>query len=157
MRPFPRNELAGGEFLSECFNFVPSETGLAPYARAYGLGWSNYFNYLEIKDQLSVSWYWYPVFDGHILVGSTIPSEPTTGLDAVAITAVPTPYWLEIRDENSAIWFLYPDSTTGETRARDAAPAIGTGISNFLWRGTTMERWMLKFNNADKSRYSVRI
>ena len=154
LRPFPRNELSGS-FLYECYNFMPSETGLIPYETVRAIG--SYFNYLEIKDQLGVSWYWYPVFDGHILAGSSIPSEPSTGLDAVAITPTPTPYWVNVLDELGATWRLYPDSTTGETRAKDSDPSVGTGMNSLRWRGTTQEMWELAFRVSDHTRYAVRV
>lgn len=157
LRPFSKNALSTS-FLFECHNFCPTETGLVSHETIYSIQWtSGYFNYLQIKDQLGVSWYWYPVFDGHILVSSSIPSEPTTGLDAIAVTPVTIPYWVNIVDENSAIWRLYPDSTTGETRAKDSNPAVGTGMSNLVWRGTTSENWYIKFDDATKTRYAVKI
>lgn len=157
LRAFPKNEL-DVQFLSECYNFMPSETGLIPHERIQGIAWSSaYFNYLEIKDQNGVSWFWYPAFDGHIFVGPDIPSEITTGLDAIPINNSPVPYWVNILDENSDIWRLYPDSATGETRAKDSDPGVGTGISNLRWVGTTTEVWENKFNSVDKYRYAVKV
>ena len=47
-------------------------------------------------------------FDGHILTGTTVPTEPTTGLDAVPLLAPPIE-WVNIEDENNEVWKLYPD------------------------------------------------
>ena len=144
--------------LFECHNLMPMETGLVGHETIYSIGLTRaYFNYLEIRQQSGKSWYWYPVFDGHILVGDTIPSEPSTGADAVALINIPTPYWVELLDENFLTWYLYPDDVSGFTRATDTKPAIGTGIQNLIWRGTTSEYWQLRFDNSSKTRYAIRV
>jgi len=153
-----RNNAVINPSLLRCYNLMPSPTGLIPHERVYGIGWETaYFNYLEIKDQNGISWFWYPVFDGHILSGEEPPSEPTTGLDPIPITPDPIPYWINLRDEDQNVWRLYPDSTTGETRAKDSDPAVGTGMSNLIWRGTTTEVWTLKFSNETKTRYAIKV
>ena len=163
LRPFPENP-NNPLFLEECFNWMPSELALRPHEPLSPIGISQgaFFNYLEIKDQNGISWYWYPVFDGHILAGSGIPSEPSTGLVAIPITPITIPYWVEILDESSVVWYLYPDSTSGFTRARDTVPPVGTGMENLLWRGTTSEWWRIRFSvaarfdNPDHTRYAVK-
>ena len=166
--PFIKSTLKGlGEFftnslvnpqLIECHNLMPLETGLVGHETIYSIGLTKaYFNYLEIRQQSGKSWYWYPVFDGHILVSETIPSEPSAGADAVALINIPIPYWIEILDENLSTWYLYPNDGDGLTRATDTKPSAGTGIQNILWRGTTSEFWQVRFNSSDKTRYAVKV
>ena len=144
--------------LVECHNLMPMETGLISHETIYSIGLPKvYFNYLEIKQQSGKSWYWYPVFDGHILVGDAIPAEPSTGADAVALINIPIPYWVEILDEKLATWYLYPDSDSGFTRATNTQPSVGTGIRDLVWRGTTSEFWSIRFNSVDKTRYAGRM
>jgi hypothetical protein len=147
----------GDLMLDECFNFQTTESGLAEYSPLQAIGWQTaYFNYLSIRDQNGGLWYWYPVFDGHILVGTSVPTEPTTGLEAMPLVATPIE-WVEILDENNEVWKLYPDASTGETRATDFTPLSGVGLANLVWRGTTSESWMLRFSNAELARYAVRV
>ena len=144
--------------LFECYNLMPVEGGLSGHETIYGIGLTkSAFNYLEIKDQTRVSWYWYPVFDGHILVGGNIPSEPSTGYDAIPITPLVIPYWVEVLDEALITWYLYPDQFSGFTRASDTPPAIGTGMKNLAWRGTTGELWQIRYNSALNARHSVKV
>ena len=144
--------------LFECHNLMPIETGLVGHETIYSVGLTKaYFNYLEIRQQSGKSWYWYPVFDGHILVSDSIPNEPSTGADAVALINAPIPYWVEILDENLATWYLYPNDIDGFTRATDTKPAVGTGVQDMVWRGTTSEFWKIGFDNASKTRYAVKV
>lgn len=154
---FPAGLLTNPQ-LFECYNLMPAEGGLVAHETIYGVGLAKAaFNYLEIKDQVQVSWFWYPVFDGHILAGGNIPSEPSTGYDAIPITPAIVPYWVEILDQNLVTWYLYPDNLTGFTRARDTAPAIGTGMKNLVWRGTTGEYWRIRYNSTDNIRYAEKM
>lgn len=140
-----------------CYNLMPVEQGLQGHETIHGIGLTSaYFNYLQIKDQAAVSWYWYPVFDGHILAGSIVPSEPSTGYDAVAINTPVVPYWVEIPDVNGITWYLYPDTLAGWTRARDTKPPVGTGMANLVWRGTTGEFWKIKYDAVTNTRYAVK-
>ena len=141
--------------LHECYNLMPAEGGLTSHETIYGVGLTqSAFNYLEIKDQTRVSWYWYPVFDGHILAGGNVPSEPSTGYDALSITPLVIPYWVEILDQALVTWYLYPDNLTGFTRARDTAPPVGTGMKNLVWRGTTGEYWKISYNSITNTRHA---
>ncbi len=144
--------------LFECHNLMPMESGLVGHETIYSIGLTKmYFNYLEIRQQTGQSWYWYPVFDGHILASDVIPNEPSTGADAVALINIPTPYWVEILDENLATWYLYPNTGDGFTRATDTKPSVGTGIQNLVWRGTTGEFWQVRFDSATKTRHAVKV
>ena len=157
LQNFEANSLSNPQ-LVECHNLMPMETGLTAHETIWSIGLTSaYFNYLEVRQQSGRSWFWYPVFDGHILAGDTIPSEPSTGLDAVPIIHIPTPYWVEILDETLATWYLYPDSVNGFTRAADTKPSVGTGITNLVWRGTTGEFWKIGFRTASKTRYAIRV
>ena len=148
----------GNPKLFECHNLMPIETGLVGHETIYSIGMSKaYFNYLEIRQQSGKSWFWYPVFDGHLIVSEEIPSEPTTGADATALNNIPIPYWVEIKDEKLATWYLYPNDGDGFTRATDTKPAVGTGISNLVWRGTTSEFWTIRYNSVDNTRYAVKV
>ena len=150
--------LSSSPQLSACYNLMPVEGGLNAHETIYGIGLAkSAFNYLEIKDQVRVSWYWYPVFDGHILVGGNIPSEPSTGYDVTPITPLVVPYWVEILDQALVTWYLYPDQSNGFTRARDTAPAIGTGMKNLIWRGTTGELWQIRYNSVLNTRHAVKV
>ncbi len=144
--------------LFECHNLMPVESGLVGHETINSIGLTRaYFNYLEIRQQSGKSWYWYPVFDGRILVGDIIPQEPSTGADAIALNNIPIPYWVEILDENLTTWYLYPDEVSGLTRATNMRPTIGTGIQNLIWRGTTSEFWTVRYNSVDNTRYAVRM
>lgn len=157
LRTFPAGLLTNPQ-LVECYNLMPAEDGLIAHETIYGIGLAKAaFNYLEIKDQTRVSWFWYPVFDGHILVAGNIPSEPSTGYDATAITPLTVPYWVEILDQDLVTWFLYPDSLTGFTRAKDTAPTIGTGMKNLVWRGTTGEYWRIRYNSITNTRHAEKM
>ena len=143
--------------LRECFNFVPDEIGLKAWEPLAATGWNSAsFNYLAIRDQTGAVWYWYPVFDGHILAGDDVPSEPSTGLMPVPVTEEPVE-WVEIPDENGAIWFLYPDPADGFTRATDTPHLSGVGIQNMVWRGTTSELWTNRFRSFDLTRYAQKV
>lgn len=143
--------------LYDCFNFVPDEVGLKSWEPLTPIGWQGaFFNYLAIRDQTGALWYWYPVFDGHILSGDSIPSEPSTMLIAIPITEGPIE-WIEIPDENGEIWKLYPDSTSGFTRATDSTLLNGIGIQNMVWRGTTTELWTNRFRSFDHTRYAQKV
>jgi hypothetical protein len=143
--------------LHECWNFVPDEAGLKPWEPFLPTGWQGaYFNYLPIRDQTGVLWYWYPVFDGHILVDTDIPSEPSTQLVAISLVVNPVS-WIDIPDENGAIWQLYPDTVDGFTRATDSTPLGGEGLQNIVWRGTTSELWTIRFDSVSHTRYAVKI
>lgn len=143
--------------LDECFNFQTSEIGLEPYRPLKAVGWqSAYFNYVEIADQTGQQWYWYPVFDGHILSGPNVPSEPTTGMDPIPVNSSPV-QWIEIFDENLEVWKLYPDPTTGFTRCTDTTSLSGVGLPDLQWRGTTGETWILRFSEVHMARYSVKV
>lgn len=157
LTPFPGNELRGIG-LYECYNQVPTENGLEDYKplRATGCGASMFFHYLRILDQGGVPWYWYPVFDGHILSGDTIPSEPTTGLDPLSLINEDV-QWVEILDENFQMWKMYPDQATGFTRVTDTTPLSGVGLESLVWRGTTTEWWTVRFDDASKTRYAVKV
>ena len=147
----------GNPQLLECYNLMPVEQGLRGHEVIHGIGLTSaYFNYLQIRDQTGVSWYWYPVFDGHILAGEIVPSEPSTGYDAVSLTPTPVPYWVEILDATNVIWYLYPDTVAGWTRARDTKPPVGTGMVDLLWRGTTGEFWKIKYDATTNTRYAVK-
>ena len=151
------NGTLGDPQLSVCYNLMPVEQGLLGHETIYSIGLTSaYFNYLQIRDQNGVSWYWYPVFDGHILAGSAVPSEPSTGYDAVAITPPTVPYWVEILDATNVVWYLYPDTVAGWTRARDTKPPVGTGMVDLVWRGTTGEFWKIKYNATTNTRYAVK-
>lgn len=153
---FATNTLSNPQ-LFECYNLMPVEQGLRGHETIYGIGLTSaYFNYLQIRDQAGVSWYWYPVFDGHILAGSVVPSEPSTGYDAVAITPTTVPYWVEVFDATNTTWYLYPDTVAGWTRARDTKPSIGTGMNDLLWRGTTGEFWRIRYDAVTNTRYAVK-
>ncbi len=157
LQDFTANSLVDPQLI-ECHNLMPMETGLIGHETIYSTGIPKaYFNYLQIRQQAGQSWYWYPVFDGHILVGSDIPSEPSTGTDAVALNVTPTPYWVEILDENLVTWYLYPNDVDGFTRATDTKPPVGTGVQNLVWRGTTSEFWQIRFDSVSKTRYSVKV
>jgi len=144
--------------LTECHNQILSETGLRPYAPFRGIGWEGggFFHYLPIRDQNGVMWYWYPVFDGHILTGNTIPSEPTTGLEARPLVDEDVS-WVEILDENNSPWLLYPDPALGWTRATDTTPLTGNGVTNLVWKGTTTEWWTIRFNSVALTRHAVKV
>jgi hypothetical protein len=143
--------------LHECFNFVPDEIGLKAWEPLVPTGWKGaYFNYLEIRDQTGETWFWYPVFDGHILAGDMVPSEPTTGLVPLPVTTGPVE-WLNIPDENDFLWKLYPDVADGFTRATDSTPLSGVGHDNIVWRGTTGELWTIRFDTVSHTRYAVKV
>ena len=143
--------------LHECFNFIVNEIGLTPWVPIAPTGWqAAYFNYVAIRDQTGVIWYWYPVFDGHILAGSDVPSEPSTGLLPIPVTNELIE-WIEIPDENGEIWKLYPDPVDGFTRATDSTPLDGIGLQNMVWRGTTSELWTNMFRTFDHTRYAQKI
>jgi hypothetical protein len=143
--------------LRECFNFVPDESGLKSWEPLVPTGWQGgYFNYLPIRDQTGALWYWYPVFDGHILAGANIPSEPSTEWAALPIVGTPVE-WVEIPDENGDIWKLYPDPVDGFTRATDSTPLSGVGLQQLVWRGTTGETWTNFFETITHTRYARRV
>jgi hypothetical protein len=152
--------------LYECFNQVPDEVGLKPWVPISPIGMRlipteelppvNCFNYLPIRDQTGVLWYWYPVFDGHILAGSTIPSEPSTGLIPLSIVAQPVE-WVEIFDELGNVWKLYPDVEAGFTRATDSTPLNGIGLQYLIWRGTTTELWTNRFDLESHTRFAQKV
>jgi hypothetical protein len=144
--------------LHECFNFVPDEIGLKPWDPLIPTGMSGggYFNYLPIRDQTGKLWYWYPVFDGHILAGDTIPNEPDTNLIAIPVVGDPVE-WVNIPDENNFLWKLYPDPGEGFTRITDSTPLTGVGLELLVWRGTTLETWTNKFETVFHTRYAVRV
>lgn len=157
LQAFAANNIINPQ-LVECHNLMPLETGLVGHETIYSTGLPKaYFNYLEIREQSGISWYWYPIFDGHILATAIIPSEPTTGSDAVALINIPIPYWVEILDENLATWYLYPNPIDGFTRATDTKPLVGTGLQNMVWRGTTSEFWQIRFDTVTKTRYAVKV
>ena len=157
LQPYSVEEIKDPQ-LFECYNLMPVEGGLSGHETIYGIGLTkSVFNYLEIKDQVNVSWYWYPVFDGHILAGGNIPSEPSTGYEAIPITPLIVPYWVEVLDQALVTWYLYPDNLTGFTRARDTAPTIGTGMKNLTWKGTTGESWQIKYDSVLNTRHAVKV
>ena len=157
LQDFAANSIVSPQ-LQECHNLMPMETGLVGHETIYSIGLTSaYFNYLEIRQQTGMSWYWYPIFDGHILVTDAIPNEPSTGADAVGLINIPIPYWVEILDENLATWYLYPNDGDGLTRATDTKPSVGTGVQNMLWRGTTSEFWQIRFDSVNKTRYSMKV
>jgi hypothetical protein len=143
--------------LHECFNFIPDEVGLKPWEPVNPIGWRGaFFNYLPIRDQTGILWYWYPVFDGHILAGPDVPSEPSTGWLPVPVVGNPIE-WVEIPDENGMIWKLYPDTADGFTRATDSTPLSGVGLDLLVWRGTTGETWTNYFETVTHTRYARRV
>lgn len=143
--------------LYECFNFVPDEIGLKPWVPLHPIGWQGaYFNYLAIADQTGVLWYWYPVFDGHILAGNGIPLEPSTFLIPVPVIHTPV-QWVEIPDENGDLWKLYPDPVEGFTRATDFTELVGQGLEQLVWKGTTGELWTNRFDTVTHTRYAQKV
>lgn len=82
------------------------------------------FNYLAIKDQNAVVWYWYIASDNTLAVSSTIPTS--LGKQAAAIIIAVTPSWLEINNPTPALRYVYP-TLTGDPLAQAAQPAVGTG------------------------------
>ncbi len=156
LAPFPKNE-SQELGLRECFNLMPSPSGLVEHEAIRSTGWKGpIFNYLPIKDQNGILWYWYPIFNGGIVVGSTIPSAPTTGMYPVSVVPAPV-WWVEIIDQAGMAWQMYPSIVTGLTFATDSQLPVGFGVKDMIWRGTTGEDWMIKFNSVTHQRISVKV
>ncbi len=156
LAPFPKNE-SQELGLRECFNLMPSPSGLVEHEALRPTGWkAPIFNYLGIRDQNGVLWYWHPIFDGHIVVSTTVPTEPLTGMFPISVTNGPV-WWVEIIDQFGAAWQMYPQITTGFTFATDSQLAVGFGIKDMIWRGTTGEDWRINFNSVTHERISVKV
>ena len=56
-----------------------------------------------------------------------------------------------MRCGNSILMYIGRDPCT------DSTPLSGVGLSNLVWRGTTTESWMIRFDSVTKTRYAVRV
>jgi hypothetical protein len=94
---------------------------------------------------------------GHILFGTSAPTEFLPQIEARDITPPNLPYWIEVRDELHHTWYLYPSSVDGSVWATDTKPSVGVGKENLVWRGSSFERWRYGFNSIPQTYYGVKI
>lgn len=118
------------EWLIECYNLMPSEGGLVPFEPATPLGFAVvWLEYLRIRAQDGTTWYWMAGRDGALEVSLVQPNIP--GFDMVDITPATVPYFITILDQDDDLWYLYPDSITGQVILHNVVPGVGTGLTNF--------------------------
>ena len=82
------------------------------------------FNYVAVKDQNGVVWYWYIASDNTLAVSATVPSS--LGKQAAAIVIAITPSWLEINNPTPALRYVYP-ALTGDATVSSTQPTVGSG------------------------------
>lgn len=131
------------EWLSECHNLEPQETGVVGYVSLLPLNITTLtFDYLGIKDQAGTVWYWYLGRDGELYttVDNSIPN--VSPFDAVDITPGTIPYWVRMVDELGGFWYLSPD-TIGSMDFSQTQPSVGTGINNPIFQATDGLNYML--------------
>lgn len=100
------------------------------------------FDYLGIKDQSGVTWYWWINRAGELDWSLTPPSIATRV--AVDLALSPLPYWFEVLDPEGNSRWIFPTSLTGEPDVMDTEPAVGTGqVGSPEFRGQGLGRYFL--------------
>lgn len=129
LRPFP-NPQPGQEFLLDCYNLVPSELGLLAYEPLTAVGTPiPLVDYIKIKDQDGVVWYWLCSVGLDLTYQSAVPNLVPLGFNMNDITPATIPYWLQVDavDDIVTQMYLFPSNIDGNPLIDIASPEVGTG------------------------------
>ena len=129
LRAFP-TPMAGEEELLECHNLAPSEHGLRGHVALVAIGFTAPFmEYIGIRDQSGVIWYWSAGADLGTTFDTVVPSVSSMGFVATSVTPTTIPYWLQVDaiDVPATQLYIFPSELTGDILVNTVAPPIGTG------------------------------
>jgi len=143
LRPFAAGPLSE-PMLSECWNLMPTETGLLGHDFLLPIGIPAVgFQYIGIYDQSQVLWYWSIHYDGNLLIWNRSPTHPI--YEVINVTPIITPWWWPLEDELGTLWYLYPNVVTGQPILSLTAPINGesTVPIDFHLRSIFFEFWQL--------------
>ena len=154
LRPFRAGPLED-PMLYECWNLIPTETGLIGHDFLLEIGIPEIsYEYIGIYDQSQVLWYWNISYDGTLYIWNRIPTDEIYKV----INATPdiTPWWWPLEDETGGIWYLYPNVITGQPILSDVQPTNGESDLEvgFHLRTIFFEFYEFKANSILPSFYS---
>jgi hypothetical protein len=153
LRPFP-NPRPGQEFLLDCYNFVPSELGLTAYEPFIPIGTSApLVDYIRVRDQGGVVWYWLCDLDLNLIIEPTLPNLIPLGFDVNDITPTTVPYWLQVDavDSLSTQMYVFPSAIDGTPLIDTSSPAVGSGydvLEGLTFRAPSGWKHILKATSA---------
>jgi hypothetical protein len=153
LRPFRAGPL-DEPMLYECWNLMPTETGLVGHDALVPIGIPSVgFDYLGIYDQNQTLWFWSPWYDGGIEIWDRIPTHEYYKINNVTPTV--TPWWWPLEDELGGLWYLYPSITTGQPTLSNAQPTNGSSTltPEFAYRSIYFEYWQYRVNSTVYSWY----
>jgi hypothetical protein len=144
------------EQLVECYNLMPDIEGLIPHERVRDIGFSfSYFEYIRLLDQADIEHYWCAGPDGALTVLTTVETE-LQGRHSVDVTPSNI-YWLELEDESSVVWYLWPDDITAQPILTSEPPPVGSGISVITFRGVDALVWTYAVDSIIPTYYPVEV
>lgn len=129
LRPFTTPH-SGEEQLVECYNLIPSEFSLKGFEPLLPVGQTNPgLEYLRIKDQSDVIWYWFSGRNLDLVFFNALPTIIDFGFVGTDLTPVIIPYWLQVdaTDSLATQIYIYPSDIDGTPFVDIVPPAIGTG------------------------------
>jgi hypothetical protein len=129
LRPFP-NPLSGEEYLVECYNFEPTTQSLRAHEFLPGVGFAiPTVQYLGIKDQNDVVWYWIADINLGVLVFDSLPDLLSAGFALTSLLGLTIPYWLQVDavDNLATQLYIFPAPISGDVLVDTGPPVLGTG------------------------------
>jgi hypothetical protein len=94
--------------------------------QARGL-YAPYYEYVAIKDQSGVLWYWWVTASRDLAWG--LSPGVYVHRQSREVVLSPIPYWLVLVDGTAVTRYVYPQTLTGEVLIMPSAPAVGTGYT----------------------------
>jgi hypothetical protein len=147
LRPFRAGAL-DEPMLYECWNLIPTETGLVGHDYLLPIGIPAVgFEYMGIYDQSQFLWFWSVGYDGNLEIWDRVPTHPF--YEIKNITPELVPWWAPLEDEIGSIWYLYPNIDTGQPILSTTQPLTGESSLETDWhiRSIFFEYWQYQVNS----------